>query len=112
MTQTYKSPVAIERMRNGTCPECGRPADEHSGWGLPGCSLTDNGVAQRIYAQEQRDKLPDDIEEMRSAFRVFLQESIVRSGSVLERVQWTRARDMFSNLDAKLEEVLPTGEKE
>jgi hypothetical protein len=43
-------PVALERLSAGQCPECGRPVDEHGGAGGPyGCTLTDTGVAGRIY---------------------------------------------------------------
>lgn len=50
MAQAYTDPIAIERMQSGLCPECGTPASDHNGRGGPkGCSLTDNGVAQRIY---------------------------------------------------------------
>ena len=55
MTQTYTDPVRITRMREGKCPECGDPPDQHGGWGGRACSLTDNGVAERIYHQRQLD---------------------------------------------------------
>lgn len=48
MAQRYASRTARERMAKGLCPECGGKASEHAGWGSPGCSLTDSGVADRI----------------------------------------------------------------
>lgn len=51
--QRYTNPVALERMKAGKCPECGEPVDAHGGLGGARCSLTDNGVAQRIYQYEQ-----------------------------------------------------------
>lgn len=69
MIQRYKTLIAQNRMAQGLCPECGDKVDRHDGWGGPnGCSLTDNGVAQRIH-QHQVDLaagtvplvlLPDD----------------------------------------------------
>ena len=56
--QRYSSPLAQERMAAGNCPECGKPINAHSGWGLGTgsvCTLTDNGVAARI-AQFQADQ--------------------------------------------------------
>lgn len=54
--QRYTSPVARECMAAGNCPECGEPPSAHTGWGGPhGCTLTDNGVADRI-AQYQADQ--------------------------------------------------------
>lgn len=54
--QTHTSPLAIERMADGRCPECGGQVVEHSGWGAPrGCSLTDNGAAARLH-QFQHDQ--------------------------------------------------------
>lgn len=50
MAQTYADPQARQRMDYGLCPECGHPVDRHAGAGGPNCSLTDNGVAQRIAA--------------------------------------------------------------
>lgn len=52
MASLYENPVALERMAKGLCPECGHKTSDHDGWGGPGCSLTDNGVALRIYAYE------------------------------------------------------------
>jgi hypothetical protein len=52
--QRYTNPEARQRMAAGTCPECGSPVSAHTGWGGPGCSLTDNGAAARI-AQYQAD---------------------------------------------------------
>lgn len=46
--QRYIDVTARLRMANNQCPECGTAVEEHSGWGGPGCTLTDNGVAQRI----------------------------------------------------------------
>jgi hypothetical protein len=55
--QTYTDPRALERLRNGQCPECGGTTYAHGGWGGPrGCSLTDNGVAHRIAYQAQLDE--------------------------------------------------------
>lgn len=51
--QRYTDPVALERMSKQLCPECGYTVSAHTGWGGPGCSLTDNGVASRIYQYEQ-----------------------------------------------------------
>jgi len=56
MAQTYTNPVAVERMRNGACPECAQMPDAHGGWGSSRCSLTDNGVAERIAEQRRRDE--------------------------------------------------------
>lgn len=53
--QRYTDPTALARMAKGNCPECGSRPDEHSGWGGPICSLTDNGVATRI-AQFEMDR--------------------------------------------------------
>lgn len=54
MAQRYTQPLALERLAAKSCPECGYRIYEHDGWGGPnGCSLTDNGVAQRIYDYEQ-----------------------------------------------------------
>lgn len=47
--QRYTHPLALERMAKGRCPECGNPVEDHGGRGGPGCTLTDNGVAQRIH---------------------------------------------------------------
>lgn len=46
--QRYSDPLAQKRMADGRCPECGAPVSRHDGWGGPGCSLTDNGAAERI----------------------------------------------------------------
>jgi hypothetical protein len=55
--QHYDSQVARERMSRGRCPECGGEVDDHGGLGGPGCSLTDNGVFQRIeqYRREEAE---------------------------------------------------------
>lgn len=50
--QRYTNPVALERMSKGLCPECGASPDDHGGLGGARCSLTDNGVAQRIAQYE------------------------------------------------------------
>ena len=57
--QRYTDPVARQRMAAGNCPECSYPADAHTGWGGPGCSLTSNGAAERIaqYHADNRDRL-------------------------------------------------------
>lgn len=52
--QRYTNPTARDRMAQGLCPECGGEPDSHGGWGAWNCSLTDNGVAGRIY-QYQKD---------------------------------------------------------
>lgn len=42
--------TAAARLARGVCPECGAPVGMHDGLGGPhGCTLTDNGVAQRIH---------------------------------------------------------------
>jgi len=46
--QRYTNPIALQRMAEGNCPECGQPEKLHGGWGLGSCSLTDTGVAARI----------------------------------------------------------------
>lgn len=53
--QRYTDKRARERMAKGQCPECGQWPHLHDGWGGPGCSLTDNGVAVRlaVYAEEE-----------------------------------------------------------
>jgi hypothetical protein len=56
MAQRYTSPIALERLATGTCPECGFAGDQHDGGGGPlWCTLTDNGVAARLaqYAADQ-----------------------------------------------------------
>lgn len=53
--QRYPAGIAHEWMAQGLCPECGHQTDDHTGWGLGSCSLTDNGVAQRI-EQYRRDQ--------------------------------------------------------
>lgn len=55
MAQTYTHPVARERMADGLCPECGHSGDDHTGWGLGSCTLTDLGVAERIHAYQQQE---------------------------------------------------------
>lgn len=53
MTQRYTHPVAVGWMETGGCPECGGKPEEHTGGGGPwGCTLTDNGAAQRIAAYQ------------------------------------------------------------
>lgn len=56
-TQRYSSPLAHQRMSDGTCPECGHRAEAHSDdprfWiprGVTGCSLLTHGVTDRIAA--------------------------------------------------------------
>lgn len=57
MTQTYTGLTALTRMRDNRCPECGNAPWLHGGWGGPeGCTLTDNGVADRIGHQWDLDK--------------------------------------------------------
>jgi hypothetical protein len=59
--QVYKDKVAIERMREGTCPECGAKAESHSGdsrfW-IPrplDCNLLPRGVRERVAKQKELD---------------------------------------------------------
>jgi hypothetical protein len=54
--QRYTDPIAQQRMSKGLCPECGRPGDEHSGWGFGSCLLTDTGVAGRIWQYRQDEQ--------------------------------------------------------
>lgn len=52
--QRYTDETALERMAEDCCPECGYIVESHDGGGGPyGCSLTDNGVAGRIYQYKQ-----------------------------------------------------------
>jgi hypothetical protein len=55
-------------MKNGLCPECGEIPEHHGGWGAAGCSLTDNGVAERImqYTLDQPVWPPDEVLEDRT----------------------------------------------
>jgi hypothetical protein len=53
MTQRYTDITAVRRMKEGRCPECGQEVGVHTGWGAIGCSLSDNGVAQRIWEFQQ-----------------------------------------------------------
>jgi hypothetical protein len=53
MAQRYTSLTAQSRMADGTCPECGRPAEAHSSetrfWvRFDDCSLLPHGVTERI----------------------------------------------------------------
>jgi hypothetical protein len=70
MAQRYTDAKALEWMANDLCPECGQPTTTHGGWGAPRtawarrCSLTDNGVADRI-AQYQRDQCGYPLETCR-----------------------------------------------
>ncbi len=53
------SEVAKGRMDKNGCPECGAPVSAHDGWGGPsGCTLTDNGVAQRIHDHQKAQQCP------------------------------------------------------
>lgn len=49
MHTLYADPTAYDRALRGMCPECGELPLLHDGWGGPGCTLTDNGVAQRLH---------------------------------------------------------------
>ena len=49
MAQRYTDPTALHRLSLGLCPECGHGTDEHGGSGGPGCTLTDSGLAERLY---------------------------------------------------------------
>jgi hypothetical protein len=59
--QVYKDPVAIERMRENKCPECGHSAEEHSNdvrfWvpRLLDCNLLPRGVRERVAKQKELD---------------------------------------------------------
>ncbi len=59
MAQRYTSPASRERMAAGTCPECGKPAEAHSGdprfWIPRACDLLPHGVTERI-GQYQADQ--------------------------------------------------------
>lgn len=46
MAQRYTDPVALERMREGNCPECGDSPDKHLDH--PGCSLTVHDALTRV----------------------------------------------------------------
>lgn len=48
MAQKYTDELAVARLENGNCPECGDPQTSHDGAGGANCTLTDNGVAQRL----------------------------------------------------------------
>lgn len=61
MTQTYAHPLAIARMREGKCPECGGTPEGHGNdnrfW-MPGnqhCALMEAGVVDRIDRQHLLD---------------------------------------------------------
>jgi hypothetical protein len=59
VSQRYTQPLALTRMADGRCPECGTYPENHDGWGGPrGCSLTDNGVAQRIHQYREDLEAP------------------------------------------------------
>lgn len=51
--QRYSDPTARARMAANRCPECGEPTESHGGLGGARCTLTDNGVATRIWQYEQ-----------------------------------------------------------
>lgn len=59
--QTYTHPIAIDRMRAGTCPECGGAPRAHGNdtrfWAPvnQSCSLMERGVVERI--EHQLDEL-------------------------------------------------------
>lgn len=54
--QRYTNAVALQRMEEGQCPECGLDPSVHGGLGGPYCGLTDTGVAGRIWQYEQDKK--------------------------------------------------------
>lgn len=60
--QTYSSPVAIGRMRDGKCPECGKAPEDHSAvaefWlrDPNKCDLLPIGVTDRIAKQRELDE--------------------------------------------------------
>lgn len=62
MAQRYTHPLAIERMRANTCPECGGTAESHTNsvafWIPRGndCSLLPDGVADRIQQRRADDE--------------------------------------------------------
>jgi len=57
MTQRYTNPISLQRLAEGNCPECGFAEDQHDGHGGPlWCTLTDNGVAQRLAAYRADQK--------------------------------------------------------
>jgi hypothetical protein len=59
--QTYTSPAAVARMRDGSCPECGGTPESHTNsvafWIPRGnnCSLLPHGVTERIEWQRELD---------------------------------------------------------
>jgi hypothetical protein len=61
MTQTYLHLAAVERMRDGKCPECGAAPEDHSAvaefWLRDPlrCDLLPHGVTDRIAAQRVID---------------------------------------------------------
>ena len=61
MAQRYTHALALERMSEGSCPECGRLAEDHSletaFWiRFDSCSLLPKGVVERIVQyREDRD---------------------------------------------------------
>lgn len=54
MSQRYTSPIALERMADGKCPECGTAPEDHSNdqrfWArdFSQCLLLQFGVTDRI----------------------------------------------------------------
>jgi hypothetical protein len=64
MVQVYTSEVARNRMFIGLCPECASSPSAHTGAGGPGgCTLTDNGVVERIayFAEVSAQALRDTV---------------------------------------------------
>ena len=61
MAQRYTQPLALDRMKQGLCPECGLPPDTHLDdprfWIPRDCDLLRDGVADRL-AQYQREQRP------------------------------------------------------
>ncbi len=56
MAQRYTSELALERMAEGLCPECGESPSGHASWaGRQGCKLLEAGVTRRI-ARFRKDR--------------------------------------------------------
>jgi hypothetical protein len=47
MAQRYTNPIALDRMKDGLCPECARAPEQHTG-PMSDCTLTEHGVHERI----------------------------------------------------------------
>lgn len=59
--QRYRDPIALDRMRSGTCPECGDAPAAHGNdnrfWAPINqrCDLMERGVVERIDYQREID---------------------------------------------------------